>query len=95
MVLVFEVEILERKFEDEMIGYVYDIWVKDVFRVCVWLYFEVFSLLYFFCVFKYFLLVCLKFFKLLIYRIKIIKWMLKDLKLFRERGGVVFVGYSC
>lgn len=35
LVSVFEAEILERKSEDEMIGYVYDIRVKDVFRVCV------------------------------------------------------------
>lgn len=34
LVSVFEAEILERKSEDEMIGYVYDIRVKDVFRVC-------------------------------------------------------------
>lgn len=35
LVSVFEAEILEIKSEDEMIGYVYDIRVKDVFRVCV------------------------------------------------------------
>lgn len=35
LVSVFEAKILERKSEDEMIGYVYDIRVKDVFRVCV------------------------------------------------------------
>lgn len=34
LVSVFEAEILERKSEDEMIGYVYDIRVNDVFRVC-------------------------------------------------------------
>lgn len=93
---VFEAEILKRKSEDEMIGYVYDIRVKDVFRVnfCLCLFWSM-QFIAFFAFSSTIYQYVKNFFKPLIYRTNTAKWALKDSKPSREMGGAVLVGHSC